>query len=338
MLKQTQLRQAVAAALLTLSGTQVALAEAELEREGQMGVNDSILTAQRLTFGACQPAEEYPAGKLCAVVDGNLGVIAPAATPIPDLDFYSFEAQAGDVLAIDIDGGMKPSVDPLKVRSVDTYLAVFGPLPDVRKLRENTRTDPTVPRDRGSEDVRDALIDKFAVRVSGTYVVGVSSDPRAFVDGGSTTNSTVTGRVAPFPNGAYRLIVSGVTPSILQVNIEIKPGSGVEAPLNPKARGNVPVALLSFAGNDRAPAFDALKVDLSSLTFGSTGDEKSYLRCAKEGLDVNADGLLDLVCHFDNVAARWQADDLEGILKGSTLDGKRFEGRAPLRVVPKVQD
>jgi hypothetical protein len=102
--------------------------------------------------------------------------------------------------------------------------------------------------------------------------------------------------------------------------------------VNPKSKGNFPVAILSSA------AFDALKVDNYSLTFGKTGDEKTYVGCHKHGIDVNADGLLDRVCHFDNEAGGWEVDDVEGIMKGKTADGTKFEGRGRLKVVPKHRD
>ena len=49
---------------------------------------------------------------------------------------------------------------------------------------------------------------------------------------------------------------------------------------------------------------------------------------------VNADDKLDLVCHFDTQAAGFEPGDLEGIVKGSLKDGRRFEGRGLLKVVP----
>jgi hypothetical protein len=329
MSKRTQLYQAVAAALFLAAGASnpafAVNVVNEIEPVGTMGVNDSILTPQRLTVDREGKVE----------VTGAIGVTDPDATPLPDVDFYAFDAQEGDLLAIDIDFGMKPFEDPKLVRSVDTILAIFGPLPSLNWQRQNNDTDPRVPRDEGSWHIGDALIPEFRAPRTGTYVVGVSSKPRDFVHGGGTINNTVTGRAAMFPNGSYKLIISGVTAAEQAINIEIKPGSGEEAPLNPKSKGKIPVALLSHDATASSAKFDALKVDLSSLTFGRTGDENSYAHCNKEGLDVNADGLLDLVCHFENVSAGWQPESDEGTIKGKTMDGSAFKGSGRLKVAPK---
>lgn len=101
--------------------------------------------------------------------------------------------------------------------------------------------------------------------------------------------------------------------------------------LDLKSKGNIPVALLSKDG------FDALKVDRGSLTFGAKGNENSLRNCAWEGEYVNAnDKLRDLVCHFDRQAANFGPEDLEGVLNG-TIDGKPFEGRSVLKVLPASQ-
>ena len=54
--------------------------------------------------------------------------------------------------------------------------------------------------------------------------------------------------------------------------------------------------------------------------------------CGEE--DVNADGLLDLVCHFRTQKAGFQAGDTEGILTGKTVDGVLIQGTDSINIVP----
>ncbi len=118
-----------------------------------------------------------------------------------------------------------------------------------------------------------------------------------------------------------------VEPVTIEVTIDIKPGSASN-PINLKSQGSIPVAILS------TPDFDASSmVDKTSLTFGRTGDEQSLVSCAKRGEDVNRDGLLDLVCHFKTRSTAFQVDDIEGILKGRTLDGIPIEGRDVVKIL-----
>lgn len=292
-------RAAVTAALLAAASTLPSAALAVYEAEP----NDSVATAQRLMIGSGGGAE----------VTGSIG--DPLATTIVnDADFYAFEGREGDVVTIDIDHGMKSSG-----RSVDTILTLFRP--DLVKEREN---DDASPPDPGSLFIEDARLTNVRLPVSGTYFVAVSAWSMTFRDGGSVA---VGSRARS--NGSYSLIISGVTPSVQQINIGIKPGDQEIAPVNPKARGNIPVALLS------SPDFDALSVDRTSITFGATGDEASLLRCHKNGTDVNRDGRPDLLCHFGNQAAGFEPGDLEGIVRGRTATGGMFEGRGLLKVVPQ---
>ena len=110
------------------------------------------------------------------------------------------------------------------------------------------------------------------------------------------------------------------------INIEVKPGSREIAPINPKAKGTIPVALLSNA------QFNALQVDQKSLRFGSTGTEASLVRCNPGGTDVNGDGRPDLICHFDNQAAKFQIGDQSGFVTGTSSTGP-FQGRGWLKVL-----
>lgn len=332
-IKRTYLSHAVAATFLAMS-TQVALAVDETELVGQMGVNDSFNTAQRLTV----------ANDGTVVVDGRIGVTSTAAAPMPDVDFYAFEATVGDGVKLDIDRGMK-GVGATE-RHVDTIIAIWKPgvQPNTWEFVGQinnvfTPDDGSRKEDGGLMDARIPEDGVNALRLdrSGTHIVGVSSNPRFFRPDGTMTSTTVTGSGAPFSNGSYKLNISGVTPPKMMhlVNIDVKPGNQEKAaPLNPKAKGAIRVALLSHAAAKGAPEFKALDVKHESVRFGRSGEEKSLIRCNKEGLDVNGDGLLDLICFFDNEAIRWEGHETMGKIKGEAGDGLRFEGDGDLKVVP----
>lgn len=117
-------------------------------------------------------------------------------------------------------------------------------------------------------------------------------------------------------------------PQVINVKIDIKPGSYPNS-INSKSNGKIPVAILSSA------AFNALtQTDKASLTFGRTGDEKSLSFCNANGEDVNNDGLLDLVCHFQTQSTNFRTGDTEGKLKGKTIGGTPLAGKDSLRLVP----
>ena len=66
---------------------------------------------------------------------------------------------------------------------------------------------------------------------------------------------------------------------------------------------------------------------------GKTGYENSLKKCTKSDEDVNSDGLLDIVCHFNTQDADFEEGDTEGILKGLTVGGVPIEGRDSVRIV-----
>ena len=119
--------------------------------------------------------------------------------------------------------------------------------------------------------------------------------------------------------GAFELVQT------MTVTIDIKPGEG-PATINPKSKGTIPVAVLS------SPTFDAAQVDQTSLTFGRMGGERSLAFCSGPQ-DVNGDGLLDLVCHFDTPSTQFQAGDTKGILEGKVLGGNSIMGTESVVVV-----
>jgi hypothetical protein len=113
----------------------------------------------------------------------------------------------------------------------------------------------------------------------------------------------------------------------LAATIDIKPGDSANT-INSRSAGATPVAILSSL------LFDAPnEVETNSLTFGRTGDEASLRFCNPHGEDVNGDGQLDLVCHFDTRKAGFVAGDTEGILKGLALGPNALIGSASVRIV-----
>ena len=113
------------------------------------------------------------------------------------------------------------------------------------------------------------------------------------------------------------------------LNIDIKPGSFPNS-INPTNEGSIPVAILSN------PTFNApSQVDQTNLFFGRTGNEDSLDFCSGAE-DVNGDGLLDLVCHFNTEKTGFQKGDTQGTLKGLTVGPTPafLLGRDSVRIVP----
>ena len=144
------------------------------------------------------------------------------------------------------------------------------------------------------------------------YVAGES---KSFANGGNAVGQSDVMLLR------YHLKLREIT-----VSIDIKP-DGVPNSINPKSHGKIPVAILSTAKFD-APAL----VNKASVTFGRTGTESSVAFCNSE--DVNVDGLLDVVCHFETQQAAFQDGDTEGVLKGLAVSGTPIRGTDSIRIVP----
>jgi hypothetical protein len=112
----------------------------------------------------------------------------------------------------------------------------------------------------------------------------------------------------------------------IAITIEIKPGSS-PAVINPKSKGLIAVAI--FSGNGLNARTD---IDRTSLTFGHSGTEHSLSFCDPGDQIVN--GVLSLMCHFENEQAGFQAGDTVGILLGKTITGVAVVGSAAIQIVP----
>jgi hypothetical protein len=111
---------------------------------------------------------------------------------------------------------------------------------------------------------------------------------------------------------------------VMDVDIDIKPNSDPNS-INTKNQGTIPVAIFGSAD------FDVTTIDTSSLRFGATGTENSLNKCGAPE-DTNADGYLDLVCHFNTQDTGFTVGDTVGILTGMTAGGP-FQGTDAVRIV-----
>lgn len=103
--------------------------------------------------------------------------------------------------------------------------------------------------------------------------------------------------------------------------IDVRPNMSPNK-VNVTSNGLVTVAILS--SND----FDAFKmVNQATLRFGATGTESSLFACAPTSMDVNSDGLGDLVCRFRIKQTGLKMGDTVSILRFTDANGVPREGR-----------
>ena len=145
----------------------------------------------------------------------------------------------------------------------------------------------------------------------------------------TATGAVGTDRFVVRADDGIRPVILMPDPVLRHIAIDIKPGSEQNT-INLGSSGVIPVAMLS------SPTFDAPAViDMSSLSLaggavrvaGKSG--KSLCHTS----DVNADGLLDLLCYFNNDLDASPGDSV-AVLGGKTVDGTPIRGQDSIRIVP----
>jgi hypothetical protein len=119
----------------------------------------------------------------------------------------------------------------------------------------------------------------------------------------------------------------------IEVEIDIKPGSFPNA-INVHSHGVIPVAILT------TDTFDATTVDPLSVCFGDADDPAGNGDCTEAHgkghiEDVDGDGDLDLVLHFDTQETGIESGDTEACLVGVTFDGQAIQGCDSIKTVGK---
>ncbi len=147
---------------------------------------------------------------------------------------------------------------------------------------------------------------------------------------GVVADRVVVTNITPDPPGIDNLATmtfdnAGVAYLVVEpVIIDIKPGSDSNS-INPKNKGVIPVAILTTS------TFDATTVDPLSVKFGPNGATEAHGRGHIE--DVNHDGRLDLVLHFDTQETGIQCGDTSASLTGKTIGGQAIAGFDLIRTV-----
>jgi hypothetical protein len=240
-------------------------------------------------------------------VKGRIG-LSEFGEPIADTDFYAFHGKAGDLVRLDIDGGIKATGTG---RSLNSLIAIFRPDGTVLAQKNDVGLFDI---DEGSIARFDPWLENIRLPADGVYTVGVTSDAmypdrsmRVFLDQGQTSSFAGTNMLQA--NGTYRLLIDGVSKTELmqQIGIDIKPNAK-SITTHANSNGKIPVALITSA------EFDALKADRDSIKFGPPNGSGTTGKCNKNGAN--------LLCHFDKGDA------------GGTIGGKPFQGRGWLKVIP----
>lgn len=244
--------------------------------------------------------------------------------------------QFNDVFAFFVNGvncalvGDPP--EPVSINTINAGGPILGdpPISNPGLYNNNDESDlgDPSPFDTEMDGFTDVLVCRAAVTANATnhmkLAIADASDP--------ILDSYVLLKAASF---------STVPPDVIEVTIDIKPGSDPSSWSCSNGKGSIPVAVLSDGG------FDATTLDANSVLFGENGDETGEVHrkggeAKRHVEDVNGDGLDDMVFHFDFGETGFDCDDvpdgendatLVGTLTGETQDGDPVAGSSDIRLV-----
>lgn len=132
-----------------------------------------------------------------------------------------------------------------------------------------------------------------------------------------------------FSQGAVRYSGFEVAPLVIDVEIDIKPGSDPNC-FNNDGHDVIPVAILGSANFDVTDV-DAGTVALAGLSVGVKGKSNKLMAHIE---DVNGDGFDDLVVQIEDVDGTFTSGSGVATLMGNLFDGTPFQGSDEICVVP----
>jgi probable HAF family extracellular repeat protein len=172
-----------------------------------------------------------------------------------------------------------------------------------------------------------AIFDGLAIPIN----VPVILDVTEFLQNQAPTNYVGFGLRTDVPSGVdFGSLELGQAPILLitlsttEVVIDIKPGSAINS-VYLKSEGVIPVAILT------TDDFDASTVDRDTVLFGVTGNEASPVHSALS--DVDGDGDMDVIFHFNVMGTGLALGDTVAYLKGETLSGEPIEGSDSVNIL-----
>ncbi len=168
-------------------------------------------------------------------------------------------------------------------------------------------------------DRADGNMHIFKMNVDGTEIVQITDgsyiDDRASY---SPNAHELLYRRMSIESETYQLVIKRI---VILIEIDIKPGS-LTNPINLKSRGRVVVAILT------TDDFDVSTIDPVTIEFVGASPLKWHLS------DVDLDGDMDLVLHFQTQEIELTKDSTEATLTGETFDAQQIQGTDSVRIVP----
>ncbi|MDR7583311.1 MAG: hypothetical protein QN211_07755 [Armatimonadota bacterium] len=112
------------------------------------------------------------------------------------------------------------------------------------------------------------------------------------------------------------------------MRVDVKPGGNPNV-INLKSRGTTPVAILGSTG------YDVTQVNIGTVRLAGAPVARKPNGAYMDSFDdVNGDGLIDLVLHFETAQMKLSPGDTQVTLEGEMTDGTPFSGTDSVKVVP----